>query len=63
MQVFHTGRGKLSPEDITRDWIRQHIQARDVEYVVTRETSHWPWLEDAAGFLALLEPFLERAVR
>ena len=60
VQVFHTGRGKLGPEDISPEWIEQNIQARDVDYVVIRETSHWPWLEDRDAFLGLLEPFLAR---
>jgi pimeloyl-ACP methyl ester carboxylesterase len=63
VQIFHTGRGKLGPEDLTPAWIDQNIQARDVEYIVIRETSHWPWLEDPAGFLSRLEPFLARRVR
>jgi pimeloyl-ACP methyl ester carboxylesterase len=63
VQVFHTGRGKLGPEDITPAWIEENIQARDVDYVVIRETSHWPWLEDRDDFLRRLEPFLARVTR
>lgn len=63
VQVFHTGRGKLGREDITPAWIQENIQARDVDYVVIRETSHWPWLEDRDDFLRRIEPFLERVTR
>jgi pimeloyl-ACP methyl ester carboxylesterase len=58
--VFHTGRGKLGPEDVSQEWIDQHIHAADVEYVVLRETSHWPWHELPEWFLSRLEPFLAR---
>lgn len=58
--VIHTGRGKLGPEDVTDQWIEDHIQARDVEYVVIREASHWPWLERPEWFLGLVGPFLAR---
>ncbi|MBI3973004.1 MAG: alpha/beta hydrolase [Chloroflexi bacterium] len=58
--VFHTGRGKLGPEDVSQEWIDQNIQAQDVEYVVIRETSHWSWLEQPQWFLGVLEPFLAR---
>ena len=60
VQVFHTGRGKLGPEDISPEWIEQNIQARDVDYVVIREVSHWPWIEQPELFLSHLEPFLAR---
>lgn len=60
VQVFHTGREKLGPEDISPEWIDQNIQARDVDYVVIREVSHWPWIEQPDLFLAHLEPFLAR---
>lgn len=60
VQVFHTGRGKIGPEDISPEWIEQNILARDVEYVVIREVSHWPWIEDPDRFLSYLEPFLAR---
>jgi pimeloyl-ACP methyl ester carboxylesterase len=59
--VFHTGRGKLGPEDISREWIAENIQATDVEYAVIKESSHWPWHEQQAWFLSRLEPFLARA--
>lgn len=58
--VFHTGRGKLGPEDVSRQWIEENIQAADVKYVVIREASHWPWLELPEWFLSKLEPFLAR---
>ncbi|MBI3970330.1 MAG: alpha/beta fold hydrolase [Chloroflexi bacterium] len=58
--VVHTGRGKLGSEDVSREWIEQHIQARDVEYVVVRNAGHWPWLEDPEWFLSHVEPFLAR---
>ena len=60
VQVFHTGRGKLGPEDISPEWIDEHIQAADVDYVVIREVSHWPWIEEPELFLSHLEPFLAR---
>jgi pimeloyl-ACP methyl ester carboxylesterase len=58
--VIHTGRGKLGPGDITQAWIEENIQARDVQYEVIREASHWPWLEQPAWFLALVSSFLAR---
>jgi pimeloyl-ACP methyl ester carboxylesterase len=58
--VFHTGRGKLGPEDVSQEWIAEHVRATDVEYVVLRETSHWPWHELPEWFLSRLEPFLAR---
>ncbi|MBI4025356.1 MAG: alpha/beta hydrolase [Verrucomicrobia bacterium] len=61
VMVFHTGRGKLGPEDISPEWIKQNIQADDVEYVVIKECGHWPWLEQPEWFLSRLEPFLARA--
>jgi pimeloyl-ACP methyl ester carboxylesterase len=61
--VFHTGRGKLGPEDVSRRWIEENIQATDVEYVVMREASHWPWLEQGEWFLSRLGPFLARTAR
>jgi pimeloyl-ACP methyl ester carboxylesterase len=60
--VFHTGRGKLGPEDVSRDWIARNIRAADVEYVVRREVSHWPWVELPEWFLSRLEPFLARTL-
>ncbi|HET7769872.1 MAG TPA: alpha/beta hydrolase [Chloroflexota bacterium] len=58
--VIHTGRGKLGPEDISAEWIEQNIQAKDVQYEVIREASHWPWLEQPEWFLQLVSPFLDR---
>ncbi len=58
--VFHTGRGKLGPEEISREWIDQNIQAGDVEYAVINESGHWPWHEQQPWFLSRLEPFLAR---
>ena len=58
--VLHTGRGKLGPEDISSQWIDEHQQARDLQYVVIKEAGHWPWLEDRTRFLSLLEPFLRQ---
>jgi pimeloyl-ACP methyl ester carboxylesterase len=60
--VFHTGRGKLGPEDVSPDWIARNIRAADVEYVVRREVSHWPWVELPEWFLSRLEPFLARTL-
>jgi pimeloyl-ACP methyl ester carboxylesterase len=60
LQVFHTGRGKIGPEDISPAWIAANIRAADVDYVVIREASHWPWLEQPDWFLSHLEPFLAR---
>jgi pimeloyl-ACP methyl ester carboxylesterase len=59
--VIHTGRGKIGPEDISRKWIDQKIQASDVEYAVIKESGHWPWHEHPAWVLSRLEPFLARA--
>jgi pimeloyl-ACP methyl ester carboxylesterase len=59
--VFHTGRGKLGPEDISREWIDANVQATDVEYAVIKESGHWPWHEQTKWFLSRLEPFLARA--
>ena len=58
--VIHTGRGKLGPEDISTEWVEENIQARDVQYEVIREASHWPWLEQPEWFLELVRPFLAR---
>ena len=58
--VIHTGRGKLGPEDISAAWVTENIQATDVDYVVIREASHWPWHEQPEWFLSHLEPFLTR---
>jgi pimeloyl-ACP methyl ester carboxylesterase len=63
LQVFHTGRGKLGPEDVSAAWIAANIRAPDVDYVVVREAGHWPWLEQPGWFLAHLEPFLARTGR
>ena len=60
LQVFHTGRGKLGPEDVSAAWIAANIRAPDVDYVVIREAGHWPWLEQPEWFLSHLEPFLAR---
>ena len=60
--ILHTGRGKIGPGDITREWIDQHLQAGDVEYVVFKECGHWPWLEQPELFLRHLEAFLARAL-
>ncbi|MGI8423628.1 MAG: alpha/beta fold hydrolase [Chloroflexota bacterium] len=60
--VFHTGRGKLGPEDVSLEWITNNIRAADVEYVVIRESSHWPWHELPEWFLSRLEPFLARTL-
>ena len=59
--VFHTGRGKLGPEDISREWIDANVQAADVEYAVIKESGHWPWHEKPKWFLSRIEPFLARA--
>lgn len=58
--IIQTGRGKIGPEDISREWIAENIQARKVEYVVLKECGHWPWLEQREVFLGTLEPFLDR---
>jgi len=61
--VFHTGRGKLGPEDFTTEWIEEHMQASDVETAVIKECGHWPWLEHPEWFLSRLEPFLARTAK
>jgi pimeloyl-ACP methyl ester carboxylesterase len=58
--VFHTGRGKLGPEDVSAGWIAANVRGTDVDYVVLREAGHWPWLEQPGRFLSHLEPFLAR---
>lgn len=60
IQVIHTGRGKIGPEDVTAPWIEANIQGQDVDYVVIREASHWPWLERLDWFLGVVDPFLAR---
>ena len=45
---------------MSETWIAENTLATDVEYVVIRESSHWPWYEVPELFLSYLEPFLAR---
>jgi pimeloyl-ACP methyl ester carboxylesterase len=55
---IQTGRGKLRRADFGPEWVAKNFQADDLRYVLIEESGHWPWLEDLAGFLAILDPFL-----
>jgi hypothetical protein len=55
---IQTGRGKLRRADFGPEWVEKNFQARDLHYELIEDAGHWPWLEDLAGFLAILEPFL-----
>lgn len=57
---IQTGRGKLRRADFGPGWVQENFQARNIRYELIEEAGHWPWLEDLDGFLAILEPFLER---